>query len=415
MDPPQVMTRQVHRACPTTPYCLKLHLMPPIPFAILPPVNKAPITKQSFEQLANPWIGGLAPYEPGRPIDEVARELGFPDASAIIKLASNENALGPSPKALAAMKAVASDMHRYPDGNAFHLRHALAQSLGLTPEQVIPTNGSNEAIEFLGHVFLGPGTSIVMDAQAFVVYKLIARMFQATVITVPGRNFTHDPDALLAAIRPDTRIVFFSNPNNPTGTMIDGPAIERFMKAVPSHVVVCFDEAYIELLAPEKQPDTIRYIKESRNVVILRTFSKTYGLAGLRIGYAAAPAACINLLQRVRQPFNVNAMGLAAATAALGDEQHLIATRKLVADGLVWFEARFKALGWSYVPAVTNFFLLKVGNGKAIFNALLREGIIVRPMDVYGLPEYIRITVGTAAENEACLAALQKVLKGSNS
>lgn len=385
--------------------------MPASPFTIFPPVTATTSTPFSFDRLANPWIGGLAPYEPGRPIDEVARELGFPDAAAIIKLASNENSLGPSPQALAAIRATATEMHRYPDGNAFHLRNALARHLAIPADHIVPTNGSNEGIEFLGHVFLGPNTSIVMDAHAFVVYKLIARMFRAEVITTPSRDLGHDPEAMLAAITPTTRLVFFSNPNNPTGTMLDEPALDGFMARVPDHVVVCFDEAYIELLPPTRQPDTLRYVREGRNAVILRTFSKSYGLAGLRIGYVIAPPACAQLLQRVRQPFNVNAMGLAAAEAALSDHAHLAATRTLVGAGLAWFEDQFKALGWSHVPAVTNFFLLKVGNGKAIFNALQREGIIVRPMDVYGLPEYIRITVGTRGENEACLAALKRVMK----
>jgi len=367
------------------------------------------VTK-TLKDLANPWVGKLPVYEPGKPIEEVARELGFEDESAISKLAANENALGPSPKALAAIHAAAEKMHLYPDGGAFRLRRALSSRLGVKPEQVLVTNGSNEAIVFLAGVFLGPGKGIVMADRAFVVYKLVALAAQSRTIQVPMRSFTHDLDAMLGAIKPETRIVFISNPNNPTSTMVSQDEIERFMDKVPDHVVVCFDEAYIELLEPDLQPDTIRYVREGRNVFVLRTFSKTYGLAGLRIGYAVAPEAGIALMNNIRQPFNVSAMALAAAEAALGDNAFVARTRGMVRDGIRYLEAGFKRLGLEYVPAVANFVLVRVGQGRKVFQALMKKGLIVRPMDVYGLPEYVRVTTGTVEENRRFMDALAEVV-----
>ncbi len=365
---------------------------------------------KTFEDLANPWVGKLGIYEPGRPIEEVARELGFASADEIVKLASNENSLGPSPKALAAMQAAAPDMHRYPDGGAFYLRRALAEKLKVGADQILVGSGSNEIIELMGHAFLDAGSSIVVSQGAFVVYQLVAAMFRARTIVAPMRDFTHDLDAMRRAIAPDTKMVFIANPNNPTGTMVDGEAIDRFMDAVPDHVVVGLDEAYVELLPPARQPDCLRYVREGRKVVVLRTFSKTYGLAGLRVGYAVAPEAGIRLLHRVRQPFNVNYMGLAAAQAALGDDAHVERTRGMVRDGLAYFEAELRRLGLPYVPSVANFLLVRVGQGRKVFEQLQRERIIARPMDGYGLGEYVRITVGTAEENARCVAALARVL-----
>jgi histidinol-phosphate aminotransferase len=366
----------------------------------------------TFDELARPEIQGLMTYEPGRPIEEVARELGFESADAVIKLASNENALGPSARAISAMRAAAGTMHRYPDGGAFYLKQGLAGALGLQPAQILPTNGSNEALELLGHVFLGAGTSIVMADCAFVVYRLTADMFGAETIAVPMRDFVHDLDAMLDAIRPDTRLVFVSNPNNPTSTVVTPEAIARFMDRVPDHVVVCFDEAYVELLDVAEQPDTLAYVRAGRNAAVLRTFSKTYGLAGLRVGYVAAPEPCVALLNKVRQPFNLNAMAQAAAVAALEDRAHVERTRELVRAGLRQLRAGFEALGLESVPAVANFILVKTGRGREVFGLLQKAGVIVRPMDGYGLPEYVRVTVGTQDENAACLRALRTVLQG---
>ena len=363
----------------------------------------------SFNDLANPWIEGLPTYEPGRPIEEVAREMGFENADAVSKLASNENAWGPSPRAIEAMHAHAARMHRYPDGGAFYFKRALAASLGVDGGQVLPGTGSNELIELLAHVFLGPGTGIVMAAQAFVVYRLVAAAARADVTAVPMRDFTHDLEGMLAAIGEETRIVFISNPNNPTGTMVDADAIDSFMASVPDHVIVCMDEAYVELLPEDVRPNTLKYVRDGRKIVVLRTFSKVYGLAGLRIGYAVAPEACIGLLNRVRQPFNVNAMALAAAEAALSDEEHVRKTRKATREERGYLEEKLDRLGIAWVPSVTNFMLVEVGNGREVFEALQRRGVIVRPMDGYGLPRFIRVTMGTRDEDEKFLAALEQV------
>lgn len=364
----------------------------------------------TLRDLAKPWISELAMYEPGRPIDEVARELGFESADDIDKLASNENPLGPSPKAIRAMKKNAAKMHLYPDGGGYYLRHALAARLDVSPQQVMLGNGSNELLEFLAHVFLGPGTDLVMADRAFVVYRLIARAFQADVREVPMRDHTHDLDAMLAAITPETRLVMISNPNNPSGTMVDQRAIDRFMARVPEHVIVGMDEAYIELLPERRQVDSLRHLRQGKNVVLLRTFSKTYGLAGLRIGYAVAPEEIIDLMHRVRQPFNVNAMAMEAAMAALDDERHVRRTRRLVAQGLRYFENAFTEMKLPFVPSVSNFILVRVGDGRAVFEALQRRRVIVRTMDVYRLPEYVRISIGTMEENERCVQALKAVL-----
>ncbi len=364
----------------------------------------------TIRDLARPWISDLSMYEPGRPIEEVARELGFEGAEDIDKLASNENPLGPSPKAVRAMKHAAAKMHLYPDGGGYYLRHALAEHLDVAPDQIMLGNGSNELLEFLAHLFLGPDTHLVMADRAFVVYRLIAHSFRAEVHDVPMRDHTHDLDAMLDAITPETRLLMISNPNNPSGTMVDQRTIDRFMARVPEHVIVGMDEAYIELLPPRKQVDTLRYLREGRKIVILRTFSKTYGLAGLRIGYAVAPEELIDLMHRVRQPFNVNAMAMEAALAALDDERHVRRTRRLVAAGLEYFETAFAEMKLPFVPSVSNFMLVRVGDGRAVFEALQRQKVIVRTMDVYRLPEYIRISIGTMEENQRCVQALKTVL-----
>jgi histidinol-phosphate aminotransferase len=366
-----------------------------------------------MKHLANPWIQGLTSYEAGRPIEEVARELGFGDIDEIVKIASNENALGPSPKAIDAMIKASKKMHLYPDGACYYLRQGLAKRLDISMDEVLVGNGSNELIEFVSHVFLEKGTNIVTASDAFVIYRLVASVFQAETIRVPSKHFTHDLEAMLEAITPKTRIVYISNPNNPTGTLVDPAAVDRFMARVPEHVVVVLDEAYIELLPENKQPDTLHYVRQGHKIYVLRTFSKTYGLAGLRIGYAVAPREGIDLLHRVRQPFNVNAMGQIAALAALDDDEFVIRTRKMVAEGLEYLGKSFEKMGLSHVPSVTNFILVKVGKGRQVFQELQRKKVIVRPMDGYGLPEYVRVTVGLKHENERFIHALGAVLKGS--
>lgn len=354
------------------------------------------------------FVNDLTVYEPGRPLEEVAREFGL-EPGELVKLASNENSLGPSPKAVEAMRSVAPEMHLYPDGGSFFLRKALAKSLSVAENQLIFGNGSNELIEFLGHVFLEQNTNIVMSECAFIIYHLVARGCEADTKMVPMTNFTHDLGAMLESIDGNTRMVFIANPNNPTGTMVSNEDIAAFMDRVPPHVLVVFDEAYIELLDPAFVPDTMRYISDGR-AIILRTFSKAYGLAGLRIGYAIASAEIITLLEKFRQPFNTSAMAQAAALASLEDEEFVINTRKLVAEGLDYFTRSFTEMDLEIVPSVVNFLLVKTGNGRNVFESLQQEGIIVRPMDPYGLPDFIRITIGTASENEACVSALRRVL-----
>lgn len=360
--------------------------------------------------LANEWIDGLHPYEAGRPIEDVARALGIRDVEAIDKLASNENVLGPSPRAVAAMRDAAPLMHLYPDGGAYYLKEKLADRLRVTPEQILMTHGSNEGIELLGHAFLQPGRGMVMSERAFVVYRLVAELFQAEVKLAPMDGFTHDLGAMAAAIDERTRLVFIANPNNPTGTMVSGEEIDRFMDRIPDHVAVVIDEAYRELLPPDQQPDTMQYVHQGRPIFLLRTFSKAYGLAGLRLGYVVSTPTGIGLLNRTRQPFNVNAMAQAAALAALDDEPFLERTRTLVRNGLNYLGRQCDARGWSYVPSVANFVLIDVGRGREVFEQLQTKKIIVRAMDGYGLPDHIRVTVGTREQNERLIAALQDVV-----
>lgn len=360
------------------------------------------------------WLAQLPSYEPGRPIEEVARELGLETADDIVKLASNENALGPSPRAMEAMRQAAASMHLYPDGSSFYLRRALAHKLNVGMDNLVIGNGSNELIEFLGHVFLDGQSEVVMADRAFVIYKLMAMLFRAHTISVPMREFTHDVDAMRAAITPRTRLVFIANPNNPTGTAVEPDAIDRFVNDLPDHVLAVFDEAYVELLPPERQPDTLRYVREGRPVCVLRTFSKTYGLAGLRVGYIVAPPSYVALINRVRQPFNVNAMAQAAARAALEDDEHVARTRDMVATGLATLSRYFDERGLEYVPSCVNFILVRVGRGREVFKRLQREHVIVRPMDGYGLPDHIRVTVGLPEENGQFMRALDEVLEMGN-
>jgi histidinol-phosphate aminotransferase len=361
--------------------------------------------------LPKSYIENLRVYEPGKPIEEVARELGFADVLGFNKLASNENELGPSPKAMAAMQSAAAQMHRYPDGGCFYLKQKMADQLGVSPDNLIFGCGSNELIVFLCHVFLDQATNLVMADKSFAVYFLAAALFEAQTLRVPMQDLTHDLDAMLAAITPETRIVAICNPNNPTGTLVSQAAIDRFMEAVPDHVVVVFDEAYIELLPEADQPDVIKYVREGReNVIVLRTFSKAYGLAGLRIGYGVAHPALINLLNKVRQPFNVTAMAQTAALAALDDSAHLERSRETVIAGLNYLETELAQMGVEFVPSVTNFMLVKTGEGRARFEALQKRKVIVRPMDPYGLPEYIRVSIGTAEQNACFIRELKAIL-----
>jgi histidinol-phosphate aminotransferase len=348
--------------------------------------------------LANQNLRQLVPYEPGKPIEDVARELGL-NASEIIKLASNENPLGPSPKALQAMVEAAAKTHIYPDGGSYHLREALSQKFQVTKQQVILGNGSNELIELLYHAFTRPGqTSVVASRYAFVVYKLMSDLFGTTFIEVPDQDFQVDLDAMAAAIRPDTRLVFLANPNNPTGTRIPNEKLEAFIDRVPETALVVMDEAYYEFL--DQPPETLRWIKAGKRVVALRTFSKIQGLAGLRIGYGFASEEVVEILQRCRQPFNINVLAQAGALAGLSDTDHMARTRQLTLTGRERLENFFKKLGLRYLPSEANFVMTEVGQADAVFKKLLTRGVIIRSMTSYGLPSWIRVSIGTPAEME---------------
>lgn len=363
----------------------------------------------TYADLANPGVLAQPVYEAGKPIETVARELGL-DPAGIIKLASNENPLGASPKGLAAAQRALQDVHLYPDGGYYALRAKLAAKHGLGMDQFIIGQGSNELIELLGHAFLAPGRECVMHASAFIVYKLVALMFGATPVEVPlGPGLKQDLPALLAAITPRTRLVCLASPANPTGVTNSAAEIAALVAALPPQVVLVMDEAYAEFL--DAAPDLRPAIAAGRKVICLRTFSKIYGLAGLRVGYGYAAPELIALLQRVRQPFNVNAIAAAAAVAALDDEEFVARCRRDNAAGLARLGAGFRALGLEFVPGRGNFLLVKVGDGPAVFDQLQRRGLITRPVKGYGLPEWLRVTVGTPAQNDRLLAELAAVLK----
>ncbi|MBB5350192.1 histidinol-phosphate aminotransferase [Haloferula luteola] len=356
---------------------------------------------------ANAFVCDLHAYEPGKPIDETARELGL-DPASIIKMASNENPLGPSPKAKAAMLAAIDGIHIYPDGGGYRLRDAIARKLDLDIDNVVLGNGSNEIIELLCHSFLNPQAELIAAEHAFVVYKLMATLFGAKYVEVPDPGFVHDLEAMVAAITPATRLVFIANPNNPTGTLVDEAAIDRFMDQVPEHVVVCFDEAYFEFV--ESPPNTLKYVREGRNVCVLRTCSKIHGLAGLRIGYGLASKGVAQILQKARQPFNASAMAQAAALAALEDEEHMLKTRRLNDEGLKFWQGAFEERGLNYVPSQANFVLVEVGDGDALFREMLKRGVIIRAMRSYKLPGWVRISTGTSEQNRRGLKVFDEAL-----
>ena len=355
---------------------------------------------------ANPQLRDLVSYEPGKPVEDLARELGI-EPEKIIKLASNENPLGPSPKARQAMIEMLDRAHFYPDGGGYYLREAIAESLGLAMANVILGCGSNEIIEFIGHAYLQPGDEIVVAKHSFAVYRLMAQLFGAKVVDVPDPDFVHDLDGMLAAITPRTKEIFIANPNNPTGTMVFQDDIDRFMERVPEHVMVVFDEAYHEFL--DDPPDVLKFVRAGRNVVVLRTFSKIQGLANLRIGYGIAAPEIIDILQKARQPFNANGIAQAGALAGLRDMAHIEETRRVTKEGRNFLQSEFLDMGLEYIPSHANFVLVRVGDGKKVFEALLRRGIIVRAMGSYGLPEWVRVSVGTMPQNEAFVAALREL------
>jgi len=356
------------------------------------------------------WIRTLTPYPPGKPIEEVERELGIQGS---IKLASNENPLGPSPRAVAAVAAALSGMHLYPDGSAFYLRRRLAERHRVSPDDILVGNGSNEIIELIVRTFLRPRDEAVMADQAFVIYRMVVQAVAATPRVIPLRNFTHDLEAIAEAVTPRTRLVFLANPNNPTGTIFRRREWKAFLRALPPRqLIVVADDAYADYVEDPEYPDTVAERGDgSVPVVTLRTFSKLYGLAGLRIGYAVAPGAVIESMQRIRQPFNVNALALVGALAALDDQEHVRRTLEVNHHGMRMLSTAFDRLGLTFVPSAANFILVRVGQGLTVYERLLKRGVIVRPMDGYGLPEYLRVTIGLPEENRRFVEALESVLR----
>ena len=355
------------------------------------------------------WVRDIAPYVPGKPIEELARELDL-DPAGIVKLASNENPRGPGPKALAAIATAAADVTRYPDGNGFALRSALATRLSVPAGSLVLGNGSNDVLELVTQAFLTPGDEAIYAQHAFAVYPLATHARGARGIEVSAKDYGHDLAAMLAAVTPRTRVVFVANPNNPTGTWIDGAAMEAFVAKVPREVVVVLDEAYDEYLAPADRSRSVSWIGRYPNLIVSRTFSKAYGLAALRVGYGVMDPSVADLLNRVRQPFNVNSLAQAAAIAALADTAYVEESARVNREGMRQIEAGLAGLGVAFVPSHGNFLLVNVGDGARVYAALLRDGVIVRPVGNYGLPGFLRVTVGLPAENERFLTALGRAL-----
>ena len=363
----------------------------------------------SIASLAPDYIRAIMAYQPGKPISELAREMGIPEES-IVKLASNENPLGMSARARDAAIAAIGEVPRYPDGGAFALKKALCERFGVKPEQLVIGNGSNDILELASQAFLAPGLSAVYSRHAFAVYPLATNARGARGIEVAAKNFGHDLDAMAAAIEPQTRVVFIANPNNPTGTFVPGAELEAFLAKVPRHVLVVLDEAYTEYLAPEQRYDSIAWLARFPNLLVSRTFSKAYGLAGLRVGYGIAHPEVADLMNRVRQPFNVSSVALAAAEAALGDDEFLARSAELNRRGMTQLVAAFRELGLEWIPSAGNFVTFKVGDAIGVNQALLRQGVIVRPIAAYGMPHWLRVSIGLPEENARFIEALRQAL-----
>ena len=359
------------------------------------------------------YIRAIAPYQAGKPISEVAREFGL-DEAKIVKLASNENPFGVPESAKQAMAAAAADLGRYPDANAFDLKTALAERYDVPMDWITLGNGSNDILEIAAKAFVQKGEAIVYAQYSFAVYALAAQGLGARAIVVPAVDHGHDLDAMAAAIDADTRLVFIANPNNPTGTFLPAAKLEAFLAKVSPNVIVVLDEAYNEFLSPEDQYESTDWVRKYPNLIVSRTFSKAYGLAGLRVGFAIAQPAVTDLMNRVRQPFNVNSLAQAAAIAALNDKAFLQKSAENNAAGYRQFVQAFEEMGLEYVPSYGNFVLVKVGDddgaGARVNLALLKQGVIVRPVGNYGLPQWLRISIGLPEENAACIAALKKAL-----
>ncbi|AOY88014.1 histidinol-phosphate transaminase [Marinobacter salinus] len=359
-----------------------------------------------YQSLAVKGVQALSPYQPGKPIDELARELGLNPAE-IIKLASNENPLGPSDKALSAAKAALSELCLYPDGNGFELKQALAGRLGVEMSQITLGNGSNDVLEVIARCFAARDSEIIFSQYAFAVYPIVTQAIGATGVSVPAKDWGHDLDAMVAAVTDRTRLIFVANPNNPTGTVHTADAVEAFLEKVPENVLVVLDEAYCEYLKGGQYPDGIRLLSRFPNLIVCRTFSKAWGLAALRVGYSVSSPAIADILNRVRQPFNVDTIALAAATAVLSDEAYLERSCEVNAAGLRQLEQALDDMGLPYIPSAGNFIAVEVGErAQEIYQALLAHGVIVRPVAGYGMPKHLRVSVGLPEENSRFIEAL---------
>ncbi len=349
----------------------------------------------------------IAVYQPGKPVEELERELGISDS---IKVASNENPLGPSPLALEAAGKALAEIHRYPDGGGYYLKRALAEFHGLAPENFILGNGTNEVIEILAHAFFDEGDPVVVSEGAFIVYQIVSQLSKCEIRTAPMRDYTHDLKAMADIVCERTKAVFIANPNNPTGTGVGEEVLRRFLGRVPERTIVMIDEAYCHYVRREDFPDAVKLVEEFPNVVATRTFSKAYGLAGLRIGYGVARPEVAEVMNRMREPFNVNSLALAAAKAALGDVAHVERSVRVNDEGREFFVRELAALGIPFVPTQGNFLMTEVEDGGKVYEGLLREGVIVRPVAAYGFPGHVRISIGTPEENRRTIEALAKVM-----
>lgn len=357
-------------------------------------------------------IAAIVPYPPGKPMDELEREYGVTNA---IKLASNENAWGPSPKAVKAISQMLTDLHRYPDGSSYSLTQAVAKWAGSAPEGIVLGNGSNEVIEFLVKAFVGTGDMVITSHPSFLMYQKFVQVRGGENVVVPLKEMRHDLEAIAAAVTDRTRLIFIDNPNNPTGTLLSREEFDRFLRALPQSVIVVVDEAYVDFVDPEERIDILGYIRNCETVaavVSLRTFSKAFGLAGLRVGFGIMHREVAALLHRVRQPFNINLPAQAGALAALDDLEHYQRTLTGTAEGRVWLSAEVAKLGCTPYPSFTNFFLIDVkGDATKLYDAMLYKGVIVRSMKAYGYPDFIRITVGTDTENQRFVGALADCMR----
>ncbi|KPJ93634.1 MAG: aspartate aminotransferase [Gammaproteobacteria bacterium SG8_11] len=367
----------------------------------------------NFIDLASPGAKALKPYQPGKPIEELQRELGVKE---VVKLASNENPLGPSPLVLEAIQRQLLETARYPDGNGFALKEALAQHLGVSAKQITLGNGSNDVLELIARTFASADDEIIFSQYAFAIYPIVTQAINAKAVKVPAKQWGHDMDAMLAAVTEATKVVFIANPNNPTGTWVNKSNLIQFLENVPRKVIVVVDEAYFEYASDpcmqlQHYPNALNWLQRFPNLIVTRTFSKAYGLAGLRVGYAVSHEGIADLLNRVRQPFNVNHLALAAAVAALKDKDYLQQTIKVNCEGLKYLQHGFDTMGLDYIPSCGNFICVEVGDEAAdIYNALLRNGVIVRPVANYSMPKHLRISVGLPGENERFLKVLANVM-----